>query len=124
MMIKHLNRSGGDEPGFEVGGEVLLLINNCLNEVLHGFRTPALDDKLEISVEAAENLLDRVNRTADLENPVVLSASELAAIAKCIHLTVFELDLEFSIRTGFQIESANSYAKEISEAITGNRTQP
>src|SRR5260370_38617625 len=114
MMIKHLDRSPGDEPGFAVGGEILLLINNCLNEVLHRFHTTSLDRELGMSVERAESLLNRVNKDSDSGRPVSLSGSELAAIAKCIRLTVSELGPEFSIRTGFQIASANSYEKEIS----------
>jgi len=120
-MIRHVGRGASQEPGFEVSGEVLLLINNCLNEVLHGFRTPNLEAALGTPVRQAEDLLNRVNRDAsDTGGAVAFQARDLALIVKCIRLTLSELGPEFSIRTGFQNEAARSCQEEIAAAIARN----
>jgi hypothetical protein len=116
-MIKRLSDGHGAESAFEVSGEILALINDCLNEVLHGFATPRLEAILGTSVERAEDLLDRVNQKATSGDPITVLGSELALIARCIRRTVSELGPEFSIRTGFQIDAANSYEEVISRVI-------
>ncbi len=118
MMIKTLNGADPDNRVFELDRELLLLTNNCLNEVLHGFPVTGIEDILRMSREDAERLLDRVNTNVDSGQGVVVSKCELAAIAKCISLTIAELGPEFSIRTGFQLESAGECEKEISAAIS------
>jgi hypothetical protein len=126
-MITHVDCEGDQEPRFEASGEALLLINDCLNEVLHGFPTPALDLVLGVPIEQAEELLKRVNRVARVAaGPLSLGFADLALVAKCIRLTESELGPEFPIRTGFQNEVAQSLEVEIARLIAGvgNRRHP
>ena len=95
MMIKRHNGAAPDEPYFDISGEALLLVNNCLNEALHGFHTPDLEDVLGMSLRDAEGLLERVNKNVDSGKPVVVSGRELAAAARCVRLAVAELGPEF-----------------------------
>lgn len=117
MITRVINDRQGGRSEFEVSGDILRLTDNCLNEVLNGFHIPALPALLGASVEHAEALLDRIHRCADTAGLIVLPSSDLALLARCIQRSVAELGPEFSIRTGFKVEKANSYEAEISRKI-------
>ncbi len=80
-MIRHLSGVDPNNRVFELDGELLLLTNNCLNEILHGFPVTGTEEMLRLSREDTERLLDRVNTNVDSGQAVAVSQGELAAIA-------------------------------------------
>jgi hypothetical protein len=44
MITRVVDSRRGRHSEFEVSGDILRLINDCLNEVLHGFHSPSLPD--------------------------------------------------------------------------------
>ena len=123
MIMRVVDNGRARHSEFEVSGDPLRLINNCLNEVLHGFHSPSLPDLLGVSLEHAENLLDQIHRCTEPTGTLVLGGGDLTLLALCIRRTVSELGPEFSIRTGFKIEEANSYEEELSREIAKGATE-
>jgi hypothetical protein len=84
----------------------LVLLNNCLNEVLHGFAVPELEAKLGMSRPRARRLLAKVH-LAEATEPMVLWREDLDALVSSIELAATHLgEEEFATRTGYEIGAA------------------
>jgi len=89
----------------------LLIIHNCLNEVLNGFPVSDFEGALGVSQGYATSLMRRLDSGG---NTFVLTAADRGALARSIGLVVKELgEGEFSTRVGAEVTDAERLAGEI-----------
>lgn len=103
------------EISVDLSPHELLVLNECLNEVVNGFGISGHEIALGAPVERISALLSLIHRAArsGTSNTIQISRSDLATLANVVRVAVSELEAEFSVRTGFSIDEAEVVACEI-----------
>jgi hypothetical protein len=98
------------------------LLQNVLNEVLHGFDISNFDDSIGMNRSELEQLLGNLSRLLTRRSDGVelkLDRRQTRAFRNALHETLRELGVEeFHARTGFDFQEGKDILRELDELLT------